>query len=85
MVGRSVVLILGCTIAGVLFGIVVGYLLGSLAPAFCFTILRSPDALNSGIGLQLGLGLGIANGAWIGLIAGVAIVIGEAIRSIKKT
>ncbi|MBS1700254.1 MAG: hypothetical protein JST12_01215 [Armatimonadetes bacterium] len=86
---RSIAIVLGCVIGGIGLGFLFGVLIGTVAPDFCSVLLvnpareamHGPHTYNS---QQLGIGLGLANGAWIGLIAGVGIVIGEAIKSLKK-
>lgn len=78
---------IACIACGVVIGVAVGFLLGSLGPDFCLALFGHDrhEAMNRFIDPHaLGLGLGIANGVWIGLIAGIAIVIGEAIKSLKK-
>lgn len=83
---RSFIIILICTISGVLLGSLVGLLMGSTAPDFGPALLglgRSKDEYPFN-GRQIGIGLGIGNGVWVGLLAGIAIVVAEAIKSLKK-
>ena len=83
---RSFLIIFCCTICGVVVGLIVGLILGSIAPDFGRALFgyRSGNEEYAFDGRQLGIGLGIANGVWVGLFAGIALVIAEAIKYLKK-
>ena len=86
---RGFLIILVCVVSGVVLGFGVGFLLGTLALDFG-TVLFGNYNRESGSssyhfdGKQIGIGLGVANGVWVGLIAGIALVIAEAVKSLKK-
>jgi hypothetical protein len=74
-----------CLVGGLFGGAIVGYMLGTLAPDFCQMILKVPNSqLSNTTGLQIGIGLGIANGAWVGLIAGIVLVLVDAVKGRKE-
>ena len=89
-----------CVGGGAILGTIFGFFLGMWAPEFCIAIFGGkftvPQAgapfmeMNGqrldipSYGHRFGLGLGMTNGVWIGLIAGITLVISEAIKSWKK-
>ena len=82
---RGFKIIITCTFVGVFLGGIVGWMLGVAAPGFCMSVIPVLNDYHTTDGAhQIGLGLGVANGVIYGLIAGVALVIAEAIKYLKK-
>ena len=82
---RSIKIIILCITIGVVLGAVIGLIIGVAAPSFCYAIFQVDGSLrHADAAREIGLGLGIANGISVGLVAGIGVVVAEAIKSWKK-
>ncbi len=82
MIGRWIGIVFGCTMLGLVVGLLVGFLMSVVAPGFAVALIG--DRVRDVPAVELCLGLGIANGPILGLIGGVSIVIAESILKSRK-